>query len=331
MDNVTIVAEAAQGFEGNPTIAVLLVRAAAAAKADVVKFQLVYADELAAPHYEYFGLFKSLEMPDAAWRAVADEAVKHGLKLAFDIFGLRSLNLAMKLGSAAVKLHVSDFFNEPLFDAAVRSSPQVYFSVGGISAQEVRAGLARYDDTALSKLTMMVGFQAEPTKLADNHIRRLETWRQRHPNMRLGFMDHADGDSDEAGWLGALAVAYSISVVEKHITIERTLRLEDYTSAATPSEFANYVSRIRSAEIAYGSAQLDLTEPEIQYRRRALKALVATRDLPSGARIAVEDLRPLRTPLVDGREPTRHFTEAVGRKLVRSIRQYEAVYKEDVE
>ncbi|NCV89142.1 MAG: hypothetical protein EBW19_02930, partial [Betaproteobacteria bacterium] len=42
---IKIIAEAAQGFEGDPLLARLLVRAAARAGADAVKFQLVYADE----------------------------------------------------------------------------------------------------------------------------------------------------------------------------------------------------------------------------------------------------------------------------------------------
>ena len=37
-------------------------RAAATAGADAVKYQLVLADELAAPDYKHYDLFKSLEM-----------------------------------------------------------------------------------------------------------------------------------------------------------------------------------------------------------------------------------------------------------------------------
>jgi len=62
-----IIAEAAQGFEGDPLLARLLVQAAARAGADAVKFQLVYADEIATPEYKYYDLFKKLEMPATCW------------------------------------------------------------------------------------------------------------------------------------------------------------------------------------------------------------------------------------------------------------------------
>ncbi len=64
--SVEIIAEAAQGYEGNVTQARLLARAAARAGADAVKFQLVYADELATPDYQYYDLFRNLEMPAEA-------------------------------------------------------------------------------------------------------------------------------------------------------------------------------------------------------------------------------------------------------------------------
>jgi N,N'-diacetyllegionaminate synthase len=330
MKGLTIVAEAAQGFEGDPTLARLLVRAAAAGGADVVKFQLVYADELATPDYDYFNLFHSLEMTDDAWKAVAEEASRLGLALAFDVFGTRSLELAIRLGAAAVKLHVSDFYNEPLFDAAVRTAPAVYFSVGGIREAEVRERLAGYDDALRAKLTMMVGFQAEPTQLSDNHIARLATWRARFPDVKLGFMDHADGDSDEASWLGVLAVAHGATVIEKHVTLDRGVQMEDYVSAATSSEFKQYAQRMRSAQAARGSAALDLTEAELAYRGRAVKVLIAAEDLGAGTALTSAHLRPLRGVMEAGKTPLRFYGEAVGRVLARPVARNKPIYQEDL-
>mgnify|MGYP006100741037 FL=1 len=61
---VEIVAELAQGFEGSLEQTKLLVKAAAKAGANAAKFQLVYADELATPDYQYYDLFTDLEMTD---------------------------------------------------------------------------------------------------------------------------------------------------------------------------------------------------------------------------------------------------------------------------
>ncbi len=54
---IEIIAELAQGFTGHPEQERFLMKTAAAGRADVVKFKWVYAEELATPDYEYFGLF----------------------------------------------------------------------------------------------------------------------------------------------------------------------------------------------------------------------------------------------------------------------------------
>ena len=60
--SLKIIAEIAQGYEGNLTQSKLFIKAAAFSGADLVKFQLVYADELCTKDYKYYDLFKSLEI-----------------------------------------------------------------------------------------------------------------------------------------------------------------------------------------------------------------------------------------------------------------------------
>lgn len=327
---VTIIAEAAQGFEGNVTLARLLVKAAEAGNADVVKFQLVLADELATRDYTYYGLFKQLEMALSDWQAVAQDAEKARLGLAFDIFGLESLRLAIDLGARAVKLHSTDFFNAKLIVAAQRVAPRLLFSVGGIEADEIAAFVARSSPSARAKLTMMYGFQAEPTLAGDNNLARLASLRQRLPDLDLGFMDHADGNEDEAGWLGVLALPYGVSTIEKHITLDRSLKLEDYVSALTPIEFASYVRRVRLAETLLGSASLGLSERELAYRGRAVKLVVATRTLAPGTVIDDDMVALLRAPKEGQLTTFQRLNDVTGRIVACTIEAGKPVNAEDL-
>lgn len=326
---VTIVAEAAQGFEGDPSLARLLVRAAAAGRADMVKFQLVYADELATPDYPYYALFKQLEMPFGAWEVVAREAERSGIGLVCDVFGLESLRVALDFGVAAVKVHTTDFFNDALFATALERAPRVFFAAGGIPVEELAVFLRRWA-SGLPKLTLLYGFQAEPTLTADNNIRRLAALRAQFPDLELGFMDHADGDSDEAGWLGILALAFDVTVIEKHITVDRLLKLEDYVSALTARDFARYVERIRAAESALGSGDLELTEAERAYRRKALKVVVSTHSIAPGTVVSESDVVLLRAPLDSVRQTFERPADVIGRTLVRAKERGQPVYREDL-
>ena len=78
---VQIIAELAQGFEGSPEQARLLLRAASSAGASAAKFQMVFADELATSDYKYYQLFQSLEMSDDVWKGLADYAKELKIEL----------------------------------------------------------------------------------------------------------------------------------------------------------------------------------------------------------------------------------------------------------
>ena len=325
--DLEIIAEAAQGFEGNERLALLLVRAAQAGGADIVKFQLVYAEELATPDYAYFGLFKQLEMSDASWKLVAQAARDAGIGLVFDIFGERSLRLALELGAAGVKLHSTDFYNTRLVRAALERSPHVYLSAGGIEYDDIVRILDSYAIVP-GRATLLFGFQGEPTSINDNHIARIPAIAARCPGLRLGFMDHADGSLDEAGWLGLLALPLGATVIEKHVTLHRALGLEDGVSALEPDEFALYSARLRAAKVALGSAALQLSPGETAYGQRSVKVLVATRDIAAGSRITEDDLIGLRAPMVEGLTPLRMMAEAVGQSAGQDLRAGTPVYKE---
>jgi N,N'-diacetyllegionaminate synthase len=326
---ITIVAEAAQGYEGDQTQARLLVRAAARGGADLVKFQLVYADELATPAYRWYDLFRQLEMPAGAWQRVREEAEKLGIGLAFDVFGTRSLREALALGARAIKLHVTDFFNDELADAALAAGVDVHVSLGGISTAELDAYLERHVG-ATDRIVLLAGFQAEPTAVEDNNLARLGAFRERYPGLRTGWMDHTDGEADEAGWLGVLAVPYGVSVIEKHVTLSRPLELEDGVSAVDAEALKRYTARIRVAERALGHATLDVTQVERDYRGRALKAVVALRDIPAGTTISGEAVALKRAPLDGAREAHRRLSSVVGRRLARDVSPGDVVYEGDV-
>jgi sialic acid synthase SpsE len=327
---VEIIAEAAQGYEGDPTLARMLVRAAVAGHADTVKFQLVYADELATKDYPYYGLFKALEMPAPAWERVALDAREAGLGLVFDVYGLESLRLALKLGVTGVKIHSSDFFNEPLITAAVEEAPHVFFSGGGIMADELGSFLNSLSPTHRMKMTLLYGFQAEPTAMSDNNLARLGGIREKFPSLRIGFMDHAEGGADEATWLGVLALPFGITTIEKHICLHRGLNLEDSVSALDAHELSLYVRRIRSAEAALGAQELTLSQAEMAYRRRAIKVVVTKTSLPAGTQIESSHLALLRVS-TEGSDQTIHrLDHVIGRKTIRTVEAWQPVHREDL-
>lgn len=314
-----IIAEVAQGYEGDATLARLLARGAVGAGADAVKFQLVYADELATPDYRWYNLFRSLEMPYEAWRVVVKETHANGVKFYFDVYGEQSLREAVALGADGVKIHTTDFFNASLVRAVLDSMPRVFISVGGISLQELEEFIESYGISPDQDVYFMYGFQAEPTPIQSNNLLRLKSLGQRFRGYRFGFMDHSTGDSDDAVSLALLALPFGIHCIEKHISLDRLLELEDYVSALAPEQFQLFIKRIKHLEQALGTDSLEVTPTELDYRQKALKVVVAAQALAAGHEVVVSDLSLRRTSHPVSPSSLHRIDQVAGRKVTVAV------------
>jgi N,N'-diacetyllegionaminate synthase len=331
--SVYIIAEAAQGYlplvgeQGSSDTALLLVRAAAAAGADAVKFQIVYVEELAQPGNVHFDIFQRLEMDESTWRRVRNYAAKLGVDFIADVFGPRSFTVARNIGVDAIKLHSTSFFDHSLISNVLALGCPAYFSLGGIEPAEIDAFIERHGARNHGKIVLLYGFQAEPTPLENNNLARIPALIAR-TGLPIGFMDHSDGAGPDATYLSVLALGIGIQIFEKHVTLDRELELEDYMSALAPGRLREYVETLRRLAHAVGSQELDLTLAERNYREKAVKRVTAARPVAAGARLCADDICLIRPTTPRGAFKAE---DLLGRCLRRSIATGEAISVEDVE
>jgi sialic acid synthase SpsE len=291
---VRIVAEAAEGYAAEWEKELALVELAARAGATAIKFQLLHPDELLTPAHPLYDLVDNLQLPADRWRAVAERAGEMEVELLFDVFGRHGLELAASLGVAAVKVHGSDMLNQALLGEVGESSvPEVLLSAGGTTFEEVGEAIALLPG---KRITVVVGFQAYPTPISENRLRRLQAARKAFPKAALGFADHTGKDEAAAIWLPALAVALGATYVEKHITVAHVLGDPDHQSALAPDRFAEFVENMRLASAALGESVDAMGEAEQVYRLKMKKHVIAARDLPAGTTLGAAELALKRAP-----------------------------------
>lgn len=330
---VQIVAELAQGFEGRPEQARLLLRAAAAAGADAVKYQLVYADELATPDYKYYDLFRSLEMADDVWSGLSSYATEQDIELHLDIFGSRSLALAEKIGARAIKLHGTDIANIGLLDEVAQSSMQkVFLGAGGAHLSEIEEAVSRLSG---KKVVVLLGFQGYPTPTETNQIARvgfLCNWfRSARESVELGFADHAAPDSPLKYALAAAALGAGATVIEKHLTLGKAMMLEDHESALNPDEFKEFSHVMRDCVAALGevddSNDFGMAEAEDAYRRTIRRHVVAAKAIPEGAVLSPADLVLKRTA---AEQPITNLNDVYQKRTSRAVAPNQALLVDDI-
>lgn len=312
MKTLYIIAECGQGYAADSktesiNLALLLTKCAKASGADAVKFQLVIASELATPDYEYYDLFKTLELGYDGWEQISSMAKDLKIDLMFDIFGPTSLQMAEALNPSAIKIHPTDFTNIELIRKISNSSiNSVIAGCGGASHSEIQITINELKD--IESLTLLHGFQGYPTQRADNCLSRLAVLRDvmNHSSIpiKLGFGDHADPSSTDSTHIAATAIGYGVTVIEKHLTIAKCLKLEDYESALSPDEFVAFAEIMRNCQGAksqdlVSNSSFNLPESEKGYRKAVERHVIARVDLNSNHIINASDICLKRSSSLD--------------------------------
>lgn len=273
----------ANSHEGDLSQAKKITANASNSGADAIKFQKFTADELAEPDHEYYNLYKSQEMTIKEWNELITFAKSQNLKVFVDVFGIKSAKTISKLNVDGYKIHSADLSNLQLLKFLSGVTHPVLVSTAGSFLNEVDEALKILLKTP-KEIVLMHGFQGYPTQLEDLNLLRISELKKRY-NMPVGLMDHLSGDSKMTLIAPLIGISLGATVVEKHITLDRSKKGEDYHSSLNPNEFKDLVSLIRSTEKSLGSTNFELSKNELKYRLEHKKNTISKKFIKKGTKL----------------------------------------------
>ena len=119
------------------------------------------------------------------------------------------------------------------------------------------------------KITILQCTSAYPTPIYDVNLRVLETFRKKF-KVNIGISDHTTGIL-----VPIASVALGVNLIEKHLTLDKTLYGPDHSSSLEPKEFENMVNGIRDIEKALGNGVKSPTISESINKELVRKSIVA--------------------------------------------------------
>jgi N,N'-diacetyllegionaminate synthase len=323
-----VIAEAGVNHNGDLALARKLVEAAAAAGADAVKFQTFTAAELAsaaAPKAAYqaendgegsqLQMLKRLELSPEQNHELATHCRKCGIKFLSTAFGVRELELLLKLGIGAIKVPSGEVTHRPLLEAmaaaaASRKLP-VYLSTGMCTLGEVEDALQVFLDAGVprSQVTLLHCLSAYPAPEEQLNLRAITTLAAAFGSP-VGYSDHTLGLTAPIA-----AVALGVVVIEKHITLDVNLPGPDHRASLEPDAFKTMVTAIRSCERMLGDGVKRPQPAEVHTRQVARRSVRAARALQPSQVLTAADLICQRP--ADGVSPM-FYPQLLGRTVSRS-------------
>ena len=329
-----VIAEIGVNHNGDPAVAARLIDAAVEAGADAVKLQAFDAGELAtagaarATYQQAAGsssqldMLRSLELPRDAWRQLAERAARAGIIFFATPFDEPSVDMLRELGVPAYKVGSGDLTNALLLRAVAHQGLPVILSTGMGTMEEVEAAVAELQRGGSGPIAVLHCASVYPAPIEEVNLRAMDALRHRFGEP-IGFSDHT------VGALAAVAaVARGASIVEKHLTIDRSMPGPDHAASMEPDELGRLVADIRLTWSGLGDGRKAPREAERDVMRAARRSLVTARPLAAGHLLALEDLTAKRPGT--GISPM-DVDRIVGRRLLRALDGDHLLAEEDLE
>ncbi len=298
-----IIAEAGVNHNGDVGLARKLVEAAAEAGADAVKFQTFKADRLAtrgAPKADYqrdttdaaesqWEMLRRLELSPEAHRDLMVWCQKQGILFLSSLFDEESADFLADLGVTLFKIPSGEITNLPLLAHVARKGKPMIVSTGMSYLSEVEAAVRAIEDACNRQIVLLHCVSRYPADPADANLRAMEAMAQAF-HLPVGYSDHTLGLE-----VPLAAVALGARVIEKHLTLDRSLPGPDHRISLSTEEFRALTQAIRKVEQALGDGRKRPMACEVDVREAARRSIVAVCDIPAGATIEARMLA-LRRP-----------------------------------
>ena len=317
-----VIAEGGVNHNGSVALAHELVDVAAEAGADAIKFQRRTLSKLltraagerpyGGPHSygpTYLAHRAALELPDSAWFELARHATGKGIHLLGSAWDEDSVDFLLhQVDVPALKLPSAAMTDIDLVLHAFRSSVvPVILSTGMATAEEIAATWAQITSLPLRADPILLHcVSAYPAEYEDlNLVNGTGGW-------NLGYSGHERGLATTIA-----AVALGACVVERHVTIDRSMRGPDHGASLEPKGLSTLIRDIRHVEAAMVRKPKVVLPAEEPARRRLVRYAVAAHPLVAGHALRPEDVMMRETG--GGGVTGLEVAEMFGRTLTRSL------------
>jgi N,N'-diacetyllegionaminate synthase len=338
-DKTVILAEVGVNHLGRMDYAEELIKTAARAGADIVKFQTYKAKDLStrdAPRFwnwegepvENGSQFDSYSALDSFEREQYEEVLKlcdkYDIEFLSTPFDNSAVDMLVDIGCKGFKIASCDLTNLPFLDYIGKTGLPMLLSTGAATIEEISKAVATAENAGCKDICIMHCTLCYPTDPKDSNLTALHDIAQNFPGYSLGLSDHTLGTI-----VPAASVLYGVRVIEKHYTFDKTLPdSADHWLSLDEPQLKQLVDDVRELESALGNGKKVLLECETPAWKYARRSVVAARSISSGSVLSAEDL-VLKRPGT-GLAPE-YYDRLIGRTLVRDIQEDTLLSLEDLQ
>ena len=330
--SVYIIAEIGINHQGNIDIAKKLISQAKDAGADAVKFQkrsisrILTEEGLNMPYNNRNSFGKTygehkrkLELTKNEFEELQYFSKNNQIDFSASGWDEESIDFLVNLNIPFIKMASADLSNFPLLEYTAKKGKPIILSTGMADMILVRNGvdlISKYNQN----IAIMQCTSTYPSQFHEINLNVIATYLREFPKSIIGYSGHELGIA-----IPGVAVALGAKIIERHFTLDRTMKGGDHAASLEPHGFAKMVRDIRHIENAMGISEKKIQESEKPIFVKLSKSIVSAVDIKKD-KLITKDMLITKGP-GSGLSPTR-FNDIIGKKLNKDIKK-DIVIKED--
>jgi len=330
--HVFVIAEAGVNHNGSVELAKKLIDVAVDAGADAVKFQTFKASKLVSKNAQkaayqkettdaeesQLEMIRKLELDLSTHHELMDYCQSQNIMFLSAPFDHESIDMLHDLGLEIFKIPSGEITNLPYLRHIGSLDKEVILSTGMADIGEIEDAMDVLMEagTHKEKITVLHANTMYPAPMEDVNLKAMLTIGKTF-DVKYGYSDHTLGIE-----VPVAAVAMGASVIEKHFTLDKTMKGPDHKASLEPDELKAMVSAIRNIEMALGSGIKKPSKSERPNMEIARKSIVASQPIHKGETFSEENLAVKRPG--NGISPMR-WDEILGQKAQRDYAEDELI------
>ena len=330
-----IIAEVGINHQGDVEIAKKLIKKAKECGADAVKFQKRTISRILTR--------EGLEMPYKNWHSFGKTYGEHkkvlelsnenyyelkkfsdDLDILFFASGWdeESVDFLDELGVPFFKVASADLTNFPLLEHIAKKGKPMIISTGMSNLNTVKSAYNLISQIN-NQIAILQCTSTYPSKFEEIHLNVLKTYQKEFPDAVIGYSGHEPGIV-----VPPAAVALGARIIERHFTLDRTMKGSDHAASLEPQGFAKMVRDIRHIEQAMGRFEKKVQETEIPVFQKLGKSIVAQIPIKKG-QIITREMLTTKGPGT-GISPSK-IELVIGKKALVNIAEDTVIKEQDIQ
>ena len=313
-----IIAEAGVNHNGNFEIAKKMIKSAAAAGADFIKFQLFLPESLSTSNaklpfyarskkkFSQLHLLKKLAISQEQCLKLKKICTFTKINFLASAFDIESLNFLKKMNQKIFKIPSGEINNIPYLRHLAKFKKKIILSTGMANIYEVKNALKILisNGTKKNNICLLQCNTNYPTSFNDLNLNVLKTLKKKF-EIDIGLSDHTLGIEASIA-----AVAMGARIIEKHFTLNKKFRGPDHKASLDTQELKNLIKSIRNIEVGLGSHKKQITNSEKKNIKYVRKSIVAKKKILKGEYFTEQNITTKRPAI--GKSPI-HWDKILGK------------------